>query len=474
MTPLEAAEQALRACGLEKGRLLCAVSGGADSVALLRALVLLQSRSGFALEAAHVQHGLRGADSLADEELVRQLCARWNVPLHVENAGLTGTMEDAGMETLARQRRREIFARLMRLRGMDALLTAHHRDDQAETMLMHLLRGAGMEGLCGMRLCAPFGGGVQLRPFLALSKAELVDWLAEQEIPYRQDASNQQAVTPRNALRLQVMPKLEALFPGAARHVAQTARSLSVDEAFLSGQANALYNRCLLRGPGVFALDKAVLRQAEPALVRRCLRRWWAEGVETCGGLPQERSLSYDDTLALEGLLRGPGGATQNLPGGLMAAAGRDYLHLTAQTGEALLPLPMENGVPVCKEQTQYRLPWGVFRAEAYQGPSPRQADWAVLSEAVLERHPALRLPRPGDVIHPLGAPGSKPLRRYLTDRQVDRPLRQALPVLAVDSRILWIPGLCTAEELRQPAQCAGLRLSLTQEIPFLSHYTKE
>ena len=472
MTPVEAVEQALQACGLKKGRLLCAVSGGADSVALLRALVLLRDRDGFALEAAHVQHGLRGADSLADEEMVRHLCARWNVSLHVENAGLTGTMEDAGMETLARQRRREIFARLMSLRSMDALLTAHHRDDQAETMLMHLLRGAGMEGLCGMRLCAPFGGGVQVRPFLALGKTELVDWLAEQKIPYRQDASNQQAVTPRNALRLQVMPKLEALFPGAARHVARTARSLSVDEEFLSAQANALYDRCLLRGPGVFALDKAVLRQAEPALVRRCLRRWWAEGLETCGGLPRERSLSYDDTLALCGLLQGAG--PLNLPGGLRAAAGRDYLHLTAQTGEALLPLPMENGVPVCKEQTQYRLPWGVFRAEAYQGPPPRQADWAVLSEAVLERHPALRLPRPGDVIHPLGAPGSKPLRRYLTDRQVDRPLRQALPVLAVGSRILWIPGLCMAEEMRQPAQCAGLRLSLTQEIPFLSHYTKE
>ena len=144
----------------------------------------------------------------------------------MENAGLTGGMEAPGMEALARERRRAIFARQMDALKLDAVLVAHHRDDQAETVLMRLLRGAGTDGLCGMRACVPFGRGVMLRPFLGLGKQTLVQALAQEGLPHREDESNQSPVTPRNALRLEVLPAMERLFPGAAGHIAEAAEAL--------------------------------------------------------------------------------------------------------------------------------------------------------------------------------------------------------------------------------------------------------
>ena len=120
-----------------------AVSGGGDSVALLYGLTLLREDGGFRLAACHVQHGLRGESSRLDQLLTEDLCPRWNVPLAIREAGLQGDMDTPGMETLAREKRRELFVRCMDELSADALLTAHHRDDQAETVLMHLLRGAG-------------------------------------------------------------------------------------------------------------------------------------------------------------------------------------------------------------------------------------------------------------------------------------------------------------------------------------------
>ena len=473
MTPTEAVRRALQERGLTKARLLCAVSGGADSMALLKALADLRSEMGFWLEALHVQHGLRGESSREDEAFVREWCSRWHTPLTVENARLDGAMEDPGMETRARDRRRQLFAKVMTEHAMDALLTAHHRDDQAETVLMHLCRGAGMEGLTGIRPWTPFGGGVLLRPFLAMSKAELLDWLAERQIPHREDESNRQAVTPRNALRLETLPQLEAAYPGASRHMAEAAENLALENDCLSAQAEMLYRECLLRGPGLFALRKEGLRRAHPALTGRALRRWILEGVELLGLDPKERGLSRADTLALQDVMQAEPGTAVNLPWGLKALCGAEMIHLLTQQGEPLTLLPVEPELPVMEQRRRYELPWAQLVLESAVAETPCSALWAVLPQQVLERGPVLRAPLAGDVIHPLGAPGSKPLRRYLTDRHIDLPLRPLLPVLAIGSQVLWIPQLCTSEMLRAGPACR-LRLRLRGPIPFLPHHTKE
>lgn len=468
MTPLDAVREALSA--LSPTHLLCAVSGGGDSVALLYALYLLREQMGFRLEAVHVQHGLRGESSQADEDLVRSLCTQWCVPLTVANANLQGSMGSPGMETQARDRRRELFVQVMQAKGIPVLLTAHHRDDQAETVLMHLLRGAGLDGLCAMRSVAPFGGGTLLRPFLHLGKQELLDWLAEEGIAYRTDESNLQAITPRNHLRLNVLPGLEEAFPGASRHMAELADILQADSDCLNRQSDHLYKEALLAGPGLWALWKAPLMQAHPAIVRRALRRFAAEGAACLGLSPKERSLSREDTLALAALASGPAGTALNLPLGLKALCGGDYVFLLRQDDAPLSPIPHWEPVTVCAARSRYDLPWAQIICR--EGRPPCTANAAILPDGVLAQGPVFRTPEPEDILHPLGAPGSKPLRRFLTDRHIDLPLRPLLTVLAVGHEILWIPGLCTSEALRAAPDAQGLRLQ--GMIPFLPHQTKE
>lgn len=214
------------------------------------------------------------------------------------------------MEARARERRRAIFARQMDALKLDAVLVAHHRDDQAETVLMRLLRGAGTDGLCGMRACVPFGRGVMLRPFLGLGKQTLVQALAQEGLPHREDESNQSPLTPRNALRLEVLPAMERLFPGAAGHIAEAAEALGTDAGCLDALAERLYETARAELPPLHALRRGPLARAPEGLARRVLRRWFWEGAALHGPLPDERALSHADTLALAALARAEAGET--------------------------------------------------------------------------------------------------------------------------------------------------------------------
>ena len=459
---LAALKGSLEAAGLwrKNALLLAAVSGGGDSVALLYGLTLLREDGGLRLAACHVQHGLRGESSRLDQQLTEDLCARWNVPLAIREAGLQGDMDTPGMETLAREKRRELFVRCMDELSADALLTAHHRDDQAETVLMHLLRGAGGKGLSGIAPQTAFGRGLLLRPLLALSKQELENVLQEEKIPFRHDESNDSPCTPRNLLRLELMPRLEALFPGAAAHLAAAAEMLRQDEACLEALADGVYCRCLRQGNGVFALDVPSMEQASEALRLRALRRFYREGAALAGLHPDERELSRETSLSLHRLLQDSPGAGMNLPGGLRALRGQTLLHLLRQSGEALLPfsvpepLALKAAVNRASGPLAFPLPggfWEITLAPPESGPFPlpQDANAVLLKREELERC-CFRTPLPGDTIYPFGAPGQKPLRRFLTDRRLDAPLRPALWLLAETHHILWIPGLAASERLRR------------------------
>ena len=432
--------EAVRSCLSGRGgRILCAVSGGADSVALLHALS--RAETSLPIEALHVQHGLRGEDSQADERFVRALCQQLNIPLHVRRAQLTGDMNDPGVETRARGERLRIIREVMLEGGFDAVVLGHHRDDQTETVLMHLLRGSGMTGLTGMR---PASGQV-LRPFLSIPKAQILSALQAEGLRWREDESNAHATNPRNALRLNILPAMEALYPGAGKHVARTAELLQTDSDYLDEQAERLFLSAAYCAPPFRLMAKAPLRSAHPALVRRALRRLCPVPLDA------------DDTLRLEQLLSQPDGSVLNLPEGLRAMVWTHHLHI----------LPKEAAQP---EGEHLRIV-----SDPAQGSVPKSAATVVLSPAMQAMNPVIRLPKPDDLIHPFGAPGAKPLRRYYTDQKVDPCFRWSLPVLACGQDILWIPGLCAAEALRLSAVPPGsIQLSFTASIPFYPYNSKE
>lgn len=444
--------------------LLVAVSGGADSVALLCALVLLRKEAGYALAACHVEHGLRGEASLQDAAFVQELCRQWDVPLLLHHAHLPGGLEAPGFEDRARSARRAFFRSAMDEVQADALLLAHHRDDQAETVLMRLLRGSGTLGLGGMRPLVPFGRGVLLRPFLSLGRQDLQSALLRSGQSWREDESNASPCCLRNRLRLQAMPLLTACQPSASLHLAQTAERLQWDEDCLGQLAEEPYRASLVAMPACHALCIMPLGNLPKALFLRVLRLWLAHGFLLASGSHREgvpcapsaasgqRALSFEDTLRLYALANGQGPDSLNLPGGLRVVRTGPYLHLLRQDRQPLLPLPEGPSVSLVPAKTELSLASHRFALQPPGASAPPFGALAVpLAEEALAQGLVLRFPMPGDQIRPFGASGHKALRRYFTDRKVPAPFRATWPVLAQGNQVLWAPGLGAGEATRLP-----------------------
>ena len=391
--------------------LLLALSGGADSVALLHALCAIRARRALIIRAAHVEHGLRGESSLADAAFCEQMCRSLDVPFTCDHAALPGGMIAPGAEARARDARYALLLRRARECKAVALLTAHHQDDQAETVLAHLLRGSGARGLSGMRERTTRDGVAMVRPLLTVSKQALLNALGD--LPYRTDESNLTPCCQRN--RLRAAPMADA--PDAVK--------VRVLRAFVQAGVQALAT-----GGDAYA-------DAVPAEI---------------GQLTGEiGELTAGDTLALCALLRAPVGTALNLPYQLRALRGAAHLHLTRMGGEPLSPSPVKRPVPLRPGMRQMAL--GAFRFSAkpyepHRDAPPDGLTTVALPDALLAGCD-LRTALAGDRITPFGAPGGKLLRRYLTDRKLDAPFRAAIPLVCAGDRALWVCGVGAAEATR-------------------------
>ncbi len=393
------------------GRLLIGLSGGADSVALL--LLLLDA--GAQVSAVHVNHGLRGAESDGDEAFVRRLCAEKNVPLLTCRA----TPPDNPGEGWAREVRYGFFRQAMQETASDALVLAHHRDDQAETLLLHLLRGSGLTGLTGMAEDATVDGLRILRPLLGYSRAELRAYLNERNQPWREDASNGDVRYLRNALRQDVLPRLEELLPGASARMAATASLLQEDDAAL----DALAAEFLAAHPGD-ALPLAELRKQPAGLQKRILRAWWTAMAHPS----EERSLSHAQTQQLHSLLSGPVSTRCNLPGGWHGQSGWTHIHLVSPVETASLPEMAAEESPLLALEPCDGHPGDGVTCQVI----PR--DW--LAECTV------RSRRKGDYIRPFGMEGTQPLQDYFVNRRIDAAFRDRVPLLCRGSEVLLAGGV--------------------------------
>ena len=236
-------------------RIVCAVSGGADSVALLFGLYLLQEKLQFTLSAAHFNHQLRGEESDRDERFVRTLCDRYDIPLSVGTAPVKPG--DKGLEAAAREARYAFFHTLP-----GKIATAHTANDNAETVLLHLVRGTGLGGLGGIN---PVNGKI-IRPMLSVTRQEVLCFLQEYCLQFITDSSNDTDLFLRNRLRHHVMPLLEGENPRLAENLSAMALQLRQDEAFLQ-QSAAERN----------TLEICALRKMAPALRVRVLEAFLKE-----------------------------------------------------------------------------------------------------------------------------------------------------------------------------------------------------
>ena len=375
---------------------ICAVSGGADSVAMLFALYLLREKLGITLEAAHFNHNLRGEESLRDETFVRELCARYEIPLHVASGEIHPGKK--GLEAAARDAR---YAFLESLPGKIA--TAHTADDNAETILMHLVRGTGLKGLGGI---APQRGKL-IRPMLGITRREVEDFLAEWHLPHVEDSTNETDAFLRNRLRHHVMPLLQAENPRIAENLSQMALRLREDEA------------CLTRQSHYETLPEVeILRTLPPAVRTRMLERFLKEnGVRE----PEDVHIAQAEALVFS---ESPS-ASAAFPGGVTLS--RQYGYLTANpTGEAFTPVTLT--CPGSAEAAGIRI-------------TCEPAGELAQSENLLTVCPSgkisIRPRQTGDKIRLSG--GSKSLKKLFIDRKIPAAVRERIPVACDETGILGV-----------------------------------
>lgn len=242
---------------------LCAVSGGRDSMALLHVLLELAQREGFAVAAAHYNHHLRES-AARDEALVRKHCASLGLPFFSGGGDVKGYAKTQGtsIEDAARTMRYAFLQDTAKECGADYIATAHHRQDNAETLLLHLLRGSGLNGLGGI---APVRGNI-IRPLLAADRADIESDMKKNNIPYAEDETNQDTVYTRNRLRLELLPLLEEIAPGSVGRIADTASRLRADEAFLQQYCGHILPE------GATEIPVSLLREEHPAITSRLVR----------------------------------------------------------------------------------------------------------------------------------------------------------------------------------------------------------
>lgn len=380
---------------------VCAVSGGADSVALLFGMYLLKDKLGVTLSAAHFNHCLRGAESDRDEQFVRDFCAGYGIELTVGSGEVVPGKK--GLEAAARD------ARYRFLTGLGGkIATAHTADDNAETVLLHLIRGTGLKGLGGI---TPIRGNL-IRPMLGITRQEVMAFLQEYHLHYITDSSNDTDLFLRNRIRHHVMPLLQQENPKLAENLSDMAQRLRLDEAALTEFAAAQPDASVSQ-----------LSQMHPAL----RNRWIASFLRSCDvPEPESEHISIVEDL----IFSQKPSARANLPGGVVIARNYDTLEKLPhrQTPESVILQP---------DSEQVLEQWGV-RVQY------RFAKQLCNNGACFTIHPVgpvvLRSRQPGDAMRLTG--GTKELKKLFIDRKIPASQRERIPVIADKKSVLGVYGI--------------------------------
>ena len=420
-----------RLAGLTKNTpVLLGLSGGADSRALLHILSLQAARDGFSVTLAHVNHGIRGEEALRDRAFCQALAEQYGFKLFILDADVPTLAAEhgRGLEEEARAVRYAYFSQLMQKQNIPLLATAHHADDQLETMLFRLCRGSGTKGFGGMSPVRPIKGGYLVRPMLSLPSREIRAFCEREGLSFVTDSTNEDAAYARNRIRLEIVPVMESLFDTPQRRAAALAEDLREDEAFLSSLAEGVLFEA---GQGE-GLSLSVLAKAPTPVLRRVLLRW----CERETGRPPERV----HIEALIGLIKSADPSAEvALPNGVIAAiecgclvrlaeadAQADYCIAFCE-GDTVIT---EAGFCICVEKCD--------EFTKINNLSTQSSINLYMKSAIMKNGLFWRPRREGDrlLIHGM----HKKLRRLYREAGISPRTRARIPLLCDGEGIVWAP----------------------------------
>ncbi len=396
----------------ERDRVLIGLSGGADSVFLLYALKTISEEVGFEIGACHIEHGIRGSESVRDMQFSENLCKSLNVPFYAKQFDVPAVSkkERISVETAARDVRYAYFDEVSKKYGFNLIATAHHKDDKAETILMNILRGCSLRGYAGIE----YKNGRVIRPLLDISKDEILAFCAENNIDYCIDTTNEDTDYTRNRVRHMILPKLKEINPSFEESLLRQSEIFTCEDEFLNIEADKF--------PVDDGIDLLKFSSLHKAVQRRVIYKY-------IGNIKGSRNdISYTDVEnALSICMTGKTGGRCHISGSLegVVSYGKFFVR------EIMTDLSFEYKISL--SETIEVKEAGVKITLASSGGNLKISP----DDTVI-----VRSRRDGDVFCPVGMMGSKKVKDYLIDKKIPADKRMTIPIVTVNDKIASIVGM--------------------------------
>lgn len=427
----------------DNDKLLVAVSGGPDSVCLLLVLMRIRNELGINLHIAHLNHKLRGVESDGDADYVSQLAKKLDVPATINERDVEEYRTEYGgtLEETAREVRYDFLAETAKSAGADAVATGHTRDDNIETIIMHLIRGTGTRGLRGLKpvtqLNAKTGVIKVLRPLLELNRDETTGYCRANGYEPRIDISNESLAPLRNRIRHQFIPLLETYNEKVGEALLRDARIAGDELDFLDTAANGLWGSIVRQQQDMIILDKEGFLELHPALQRHLLRLSIEKVTGSLKDIEVRHIESVMDALDLQS------GKQITLPGGLLFIVEYDRFLLTRKAVSSS-PLPALDGEHVLRVPGQAEFSGWSVSAEIISLEEMKDMDnnyIAYFDHDKVGNELLVRPRKTADRFYPLGMDRPKKVGEYMIDAKIPRTWRKRVPVVCSSDQIIWIAG---------------------------------
>ncbi|MGL4606058.1 MAG: tRNA lysidine(34) synthetase TilS [Eubacteriaceae bacterium] len=432
-------------------RVLIGVSGGADSLALLFFLDKYAKEFELSIGVGHLHHNMRGLAADEDEAFVRGFCEKRGIPFYSRKRSIfeIAAKERISVEEAGRNERYDFLWKIVREEGYNRLAMGHHIDDQAETMLMRLIRGTGIKGVSGIKS----GNNKKLiRPFLCLEKSEILSYCQKYKLEYRNDATNLQRDYTRNKIRLDILPKICEINPKAAIHFNEFTKIAGEYEGFFEEYVDTIENLIIESKDCGVSLNIEAWLLEKPVVQKELLRR----GIYKFKGSLKE--IEYNHIIALFTLIKSSKTVWEfHLPNEMMALRKYERLFFVKRKKEEANSIGTRKLIldktwifpkmrlliktEIIRDAKKLSNP--VIFPQILKNHSEKYFDYDKIQEELF-----LRNRQTGDYFYPVGVQGKKTIKKYFIDKKINRDLRENIPLIVSGSEVLWIIGYGINERL--------------------------